>query len=523
MRATHLRLNMTLAHKIGIAFAIVLALVGIQAIVTVLLLDRVAWQSERVVSPALGRIDNVAHVEADLLRMRTLEYSSVWSRDDLVRQEYATEIRDLQASIQQDLTAYAAHSLDPGRAAALAEIRQGYQGYLVSHQELVGDLDQGAQAEALWEYLRFQPSFQSLNNEIHGLRHREYADIEATRDQTVQGVIWTRWILGCAVLFVGLAEGGIGWFVVRRVAWSLKSLEQGAQRIADENFGEPVPVPSERELAALAQALNTMMVTLPANRAERARLEQLRLNLLRERLTQVVGAQEEERARISRELHDQAGQGLIALHYGLSALKRRGHDVAVAEEIDRLISLASHTGKQISALAHDLRPSVLDDLGLTPALRSYLREFSERVGLEIEFSVNGVLPRLSAEAETTVFRVTQEALTNVAKHALAAHAWVNLGTRDGQVELEIRDDGRGFDTKDLDLAKVSTGNVRAGLGLIGIRERVALLGGTAEFASAPGAGTRLWIMFPLARNVKDVSPQCDEVGIAHDDLSPARR
>jgi two-component system sensor histidine kinase UhpB len=234
------------------------------------------------------------------------------------------------------------------------------------------------------------------------------------------------------------------------------------------------------------------MAALAASRAERGRLEAERQRLVRERLGQVVRAQEDERARIARELHDQTAQALTALHYGLAHLRRVADDPACAEEIDRLTALTTDTGRQITGLARDLRPSVLDDLGLLPALRGYAQEISGRVGIPVDFTARGAVPRVPADAETAVFRIVQEALTNVAKHARARRAWVDLVAEDGRLCLTVGDDGRGFDP---DGRHPASGR---GLGIAGIRERVQLLHGRVQIDSAPGQGARLTVTFPAA-------------------------
>ncbi len=487
----------TLTRKIVIAFVIVLALVGVQAALTTYLLTRVVEQSARLVSPALDRVDNLAHIEADVLRLRTLEYSMIWSTSAGVREEYGLEIDSLRTDIDRRFQAYRALAPDPTLANTLASVLQSYRSYLVSQQEVTADVQRGDQAEALWAYLRYQPSFQHLDDLLHGLRHQEYRQTELLRDQMVQSVVWARWPLGIVVVLVAGAEVILGWHVSRHIAQSMQVLLQGARRIADEDFSTPVIPPPEQELATLAETLNSVMVTLAAQNAERARLQEERLRLARNRLSQIVQAQENERARISRELHDQAGQALTALRYGLSRVQLHAGDPSLAEEIRRLIALATQTTQQISTLARDLRPSVLDDLGLIPALRSYAREFSERIGIPISLSITGSVPRLMSEAETTVFRVVQEALTNVAKHAQAKHVWIDLIVQEDSLQIRVRDDGRGFDPQTVAQEYRLGADSRPGLGLIGIRERVHLLGGRMEVVSAVGEGTRLQVAIPL--------------------------
>lgn len=487
---------MTLRQKLGITFAALLVLVGVQAGMAVFLLDRVVGDSALLVEPALSRVDNLAHLEAELLRLRTIEHSFMVEANPALRRAAAREMDELRVEIQRRVQAYGSLELDEARGEGLAHVAQEYEAYLASLDRVIRAVERGDTIEAVGEYLRFQPQFQALDDHVHALRHEEYRATEAMRDQMVQGAAWARWPLGVIVVLVAVAELGLGWYLSRSIARSLEVLQEGARRIAREEFEQPVPMPSERELAALAETLNAVMVTLAANKAERERLEEERVRLLRERLSQVVRAQEEERARVSRELHDQAGQALTALQYGLSRVQRLAGPEA-KKELDRLVALAAEAGRQVAALARDLRPAVLDDLGLVPALRSYIREFSERIGIEISFSQSGAVPRMSSHAETTVFRVVQEALTNVAKHARAQHAWVRLSVEDGQLHVEVQDDGRGFDVKGLDRAGHKQKGLGPGLGLAGIQERVQLLGGMFIIHSEEGKGTRLLVSFPV--------------------------
>lgn len=489
---------MTLRRKLVITFCVVFTLVGIQAAVAVVLLTQVVEGSALLVRPALGRVDTLAHMEADMLRLRTLEYTFVWSSNDAARDQARSEMDDLKGTILRRMDDYAGQQPDARALDALTTIRVVFADFLISQEHVVDVVARGDQFEAVWEYLRSQPLFQRVDDQVHGLRHQEYAATEALRDQMVQAAVWARWPMGISVALVALGEVALGWYISQSIARSLDVLQNGARRIAQEQFDDPIPSPPEKELATLADTLNTVMIELAANREERARMEVERLQLLHDRLTQVVKAQEEERARVSRELHDQAGQAITALQYGLSRLKRLSHDAVVAKEVDHLVILASDSSRQISALARDLRPAVLDDLGLVPALRSYTHELAARIDLPVSFAVSGTVPRLAPDAETAIFRVVQEALTNVAKHAHAQHAWVELAVEGGHLAARVRDDGRGFDPQAMGTRP------GAGLGLAGIRERVQLLGGQFELRSTVGEGSTVLVTVPMIPNSLDV-------------------
>lgn len=206
---------------------------------------------------------------------------------------------------------------------------------------------------------------------------------------------------------------------------------------------------------------------------------------------QLISAQEEERKRISRELHDEAGQAMTALKINLKLLQTsvpEGEE-RFRRELQDLLELTDATMEQLRTLAHDLRPPALDTLGLDATLRSYCAEFAKRTQLSVDYQ-GEELPDLPAEHSVTLYRLVQEALTNVAKHAQARQVSVQLSHDQQHVRLRIADDGVGFQ-RPLGAARTSTG-----IGLLGMRERLEMLGGALEIASAPGQGTQLCATVP---------------------------
>jgi signal transduction histidine kinase len=218
--------------------------------------------------------------------------------------------------------------------------------------------------------------------------------------------------------------------------------------------------------------------------------EALRGQLLRK----LISAQEEERQRIALELHDEAGQALTSLLVGLKAVERADSLARVHTLTSDLREVVGRTLDEIRDLALELRPRVLDDLGLIPALAHYVSSCRARFGLQAEFVTTGTdNQRLPPEVETTLYRIAQEALTNVARHADASQASVVLQRRDGAVVLVIDDDGVGFDVAQV----MASRQEMERLGLYGIEERASLVGGRLTVESSPGAGTTVSVEIPL--------------------------
>ena len=236
------------------------------------------------------------------------------------------------------------------------------------------------------------------------------------------------------------------------------------------------------ELEAAAGALRDEII-------ERQRTERERQALLQ----RLVTAQEEERRRISRELHDEIGQLVAALLLGLRSLPSvRG----TAAAIEKLHNIGEQIGREVHGMALSLRPTALDDLGLLRTLSNYVDEWSQRAKIGVDFhSPSWKGERLPAHIETTIYRIVQEALTNVLKHARATRVGVIVERRDNHALVIVEDNGLGFDP-----VPVQEQVAGKRLGLIGMNERAALAGGELRIESSPGNGTTIFVRIPLAMN-----------------------
>ncbi len=232
---------------------------------------------------------------------------------------------------------------------------------------------------------------------------------------------------------------------------------------------------------------------------ERKRREE-KLNKRRDELRnlskRLIKAQEEERKRISRELHDELGQSLTGLSMNLSEMEEvitKNGETGIESSIVESLKLVEDLSEGLDEIVAELRPTMLDDLGLVPTLRWYLKRLKNRTDLSISYQFEKLSADLAEEVETVLYRVTQEAMNNVVKHSNAETVQVKMEELESGLELSIEDDGRGFDTSELSTPRQKDG----GVGLTGIRERLYAVDGELEVSSEKGKGTRLKVTIPL--------------------------
>jgi signal transduction histidine kinase len=263
----------------------------------------------------------------------------------------------------------------------------------------------------------------------------------------------------------------------------LSRLAEAARAVGRGELSQSVPVHHQDEVGQVTVAFNAMTEGLREKEEERSNL-----------LAKVIAAQEEERKRIARELHDEAGQALTSSLLGLTHLEQSSSEPAVRSNASELRALTARTLDMVRDMALELRPSTLDDLGLVAALQRHVTDFSRKHDLEADFHAGNVDgARLAPQSETALYRIAQEALTNVVRHAEATGVSVLLEWHDSRAILVVEDDGRGFEVE----AVRRSGAPASKLGILGMEERAALVGGTLTIESRPGAGTAVFVEVPI--------------------------
>ena len=291
---------------------------------------------------------------------------------------------------------------------------------------------------------------------------------------------------GTAVSILGLALGlslVVNLVLVYVALRPLSDLEATAARVSAGDLEARVPASTlaDRDMARVGTTLNTLLDHLTEDRERVRRLA-----------AQVISAQDEERARVARELHDSTAQMLAAVMLQLGVAARESPSPVLDERIATLREMVSEALEEVRSLSHTIHPRVLDDLGLAAALEWLARQTREQDSLDVEvFSDEGpAIPKLPA---SVLYRIAQESLRNAVRHAQARRVELWLRRAPGTATLEVVDDGRGFDVKQAE-------ERRPGMGLFSMRERVGLVNGTLALVSAPGRGTRVVATVPLTES-----------------------
>lgn len=305
---------------------------------------------------------------------------------------------------------------------------------------------------------------------------------DASVRQSVGAVTGQLLLTTVLVSIIGVtAAAFLTWILTRPIL----GLAAATQVVAAGDFSQRVRRWANDEIGVLADAFNQMTTELSRTDELRKEREVLRRQLLEK----VITTQEEERKRIARELHDSTSQTLTSLIVGLRVMETNCPDGPVQGQAHDLRAVAAQTLDEVHALAIALRPRILDDLGLAAALERLTADWQTRHKIPLDFLIHLGETRLPGEIETTLYRIVQETLTNIARHACAGSVSVLVERRGAEVVAVVEDDGIGFDVGDTEEERH--------LGLLGMRERAELLGGRLTIESTPGAGTSIYVDIPL--------------------------
>lgn len=286
----------------------------------------------------------------------------------------------------------------------------------------------------------------------------------------------------------------INYYILRSALRPMELLQRTVERIdhGDTAVRAPVQEVGDPQLKRFAQALNTMLDRL----AGHMRLIEANRAQLRRLSGQVLSAQEDERKRIARELHDDTSGALARVLLNIEMCEDLLPEglPEVREKMHATSRLTEQTLENVRKLIFDLRPTLLDDLGLAPAVHWYAKNNLEAAGIQVQFDVSTHLGRAAPPIETAMFRIVQEAVTNIVRHAGAHQVRLSLSREGPKWVLTVQDDGCGFDIR----AAEHGGDGDHHWGLFGLRERVELLGGTFKIESRPGTGTTLEVELPVS-------------------------
>ena len=309
---------------------------------------------------------------------------------------------------------------------------------------------------------------------------------EASLDKARLEIMERMLIATGVFLLLGIATALL---LTNLIAQPFRNLIRGTEEIAAGHLAHRVPAPLMRdEGGRLIVAFNQMVNKLEGSAAEIRELNTLRQGLLEK----LFRTEEEERARLSRELHDETSQLLASLRVALRYLEESPDLETARLRLQDLRQLLDDTFEGFRRFVAVLRPSSLDEGDLKGSLEHYAAEFERRFGIRVDLVCSGSPGELSAESAVALFRIVQESLTNVARHAQARHVSVVLSVNDAEQTLVIEDDGVGFDVEKILNHRAEQGN----LGLFGIQERIRLVGGSCQIESTPGQGTALYVRIP---------------------------
>ncbi len=515
-------------------FLVGLGIVGFVAITN---LDRAAQTFSEATQRGINQVQLSDQLRANIPDLRTLELEYVMASDPVSAVALRTEMAERRKSLRQVMTHYhqegkgaslatcgsCHHASEHGRAIVASyssaaangaasrpqpdlsagflqgnadplldgclSCHRAYRRFIDMHTQIETLASQGQREEALVSFRKSTAGYTALLDEAESFRQAQYSLVrqESREGHTASLVARNTLIATFAVAAVitFLVGHHFSLYIHRRLA----ALGEGTRRVIRGELNQPIRVQGRDEFTELAKVFNTMTYSLQQSQTENLRLHEgairmreERIALLSDGLKRATDAQENERKRVARELHDEVGQALTGLQFGLGRLAKMTRSERIRETTEALKELTVETLRGVRNLALDLRPSLLDDIGLAATLHHYVEAYSARTGVPAALSISGLAERLRPELEITVFRIVQEALTNTARYAGATQAWVDLTLEDNALTLVVRDNGSGFDVE------ATRADYRRSLGISGMEERCRFSDGTFTVESAPSEG-----------------------------------
>jgi signal transduction histidine kinase len=295
-------------------------------------------------------------------------------------------------------------------------------------------------------------------------------------------------LIGAVFLMLG---SGVTYLVVKGITRPLSRLTEGVKALGSRGFVQKVPVETEDEIGKLGKAFNIMSESL-AKREEALRESEKKLRLLS---SQLLKAQEKERMRLSKELHDELGQALALLKHRLRSIQKNLQEgqASLRQECEDASQYMDQIIDNLRRLSRDLSPSILEDLGLSAALRWLIEGFARQHSIQASLGIENIDRLFSQDAQTNLYRIFQEALTNISKHADASHVSFFVKKENNRVFFLLEDNGKGFN---MDQVK-ATHSPEKGMGFATMQERVRMLGANLDIWSQEGVGTRVTFTIPI--------------------------
>lgn len=492
------------ARLVGGASLVLLGVLAL-AIVASVQVERLANIADEVATGSMKRIDYMSHMNTNLVQWRGLSLTLLLSDNPQSKEKDLGQLNELVTDIEKLVRQYDEVIHDPVRRADYEAFLQHVEDYLIVHRRLVTFIREGEIAAGAALFANSQERFDKMLFHIGRIQGDEMQSAREASLAAATMVARTRFLFLLGALVTVAILVSVGFYVWRSLSAGLERLIVGTRRVAQGDLSQPVTPVGRDEFAFLATKFNAMIHSLKQSKEEIQRLTQEalnlqeeRINLLHNQLSLVVTAQEEERKRIARELHDDTAQALVTLadcfDHLLSRLTRlpKGSQSQLRE----MRELTNGTLEGVRRFSRDLRPSVIDDLGVIPAIQWLAERSSSDQSIRVRVEVVGDPHRPPADMELSLFRIVQEALQNIGKHARAREASVRVNFSPGKISIAISDNGRGF------VVPTSLGEItlRGHLGILGMQERARLLGGKLEIRSQPGQGTTVLVEVPCEKD-----------------------